>query len=245
VIDFTRPPVTETMLGAWFSPLLWNASLLGLYRDEIRDEYPHYEDAMPVVGGVGVTLFPALQRGLYFSEGRDLLVQLQPTMFYLNWRRLGPHEPYPRYRPQRDRFIREWERFQGFLAREMVPLPIVAECQVSYVNHIEIPDGKTQGEVLVGFLSGASPRLLVEAKQLNFTGVYATEGGTNLNVQAIPALRASDNRSMVQFTLTANCSPKGAEAGAVAAALDRAHDELIDSFLSLTSDEARQAWGQK
>jgi len=98
------------MLGAWLSPLLWNASLLGLYRATIRDEYPQYEDAVPVVGGVGVALFPAPQRGLYFSEKRDVLVQLQQTMFYLNWRRLGPDEPYPRFEPQRDRFIREWER---------------------------------------------------------------------------------------------------------------------------------------
>jgi uncharacterized protein (TIGR04255 family) len=233
------------MLGAWFSPLLWNASLLGLYRATIRDEYPQYEDAVPVVGGVGVALFPAPQRGLYFSEKRDVLVQLQQTMFYLNWRRLGPDEPYPRFEPQRDRFIREWERLQGFLAREKVPLPIVGACQVSYVNHIEIPDGETQGEVLARILSGASPRLLVDARQFNFTGVYVTESGTELNVQAIPALRASDNRSTVQFTLTANCSPKGGEVGALVTALDQAHDDLINSFLRLTSDEAREGWGQQ
>lgn len=251
-LNFADPPVTETMLGVWFAPVIWDQSLLGLYRDVIRTEYPHYEDAPTIAAGPNVPfmIFPS-GRGLYYAANKGQLVQIQPTMFYVNWRRLDESgQTYPRYHEQQKRFLGEWERFNRFLAGEGRPIPIVSICQVCYVNHIEIPDGGSQGSVLANVLSAeAEPsiaHLLADATDLNLTGTYMTHGGSDLSIQLASVLRAADNRKMLQVTLTSNhASTDAANTDALMAAFDAAHDDLLRAFLRVTSDAARKGWGQR
>jgi len=245
-VDFTNPPVTETMLGAWFSPLPWDASLFGLYRTAMRDRYPHFEDAPPVTSP-GLSSPFSQSRGIYLSASKDVLVQVQPTMHYVNWRRLiEASQAYPRYREQQARFMEEWAHFNAFLASEVRPLPAVSFVQVCYVNHIDVPEGSTQGQRLCEILAnGEDFQMLTRSTAVNFSCNFSTKNGTDVVVQVGSAIRAADNRSVLQLQLTSNRAPSSSSADDLAVSFDCAHDDLISTFLEITSEAARKKWGQQ
>ena len=233
------------MLGAWFAPVSWDASLFGLYRAVMREHYPHFEDA-PSVSAPGAFSPFAQSRGIYQSPLKDVLVQVQPTMHYVNWRRLGDGQNYPRYREQKKRFMEEFARFNAFLTSQGKPTPQVSFAQVCYVNHIDVPDDSTQGRRLCEILaSGENFQILKGSTAVNFSCTYSAENGTDVVVQVSSAIRAADHRTVLQLQLTSNRQPVSNSVEDVGATFDHAHDDLISTFLEITSDAARKTWGQQ
>src|SRR5208283_842698 len=92
IADFENPPVVETVLGVFFSPLSGYGPLhQGIFWQRVRNRYPRYE-LMSAIGEVEVRLGPqGFQpfpiRSLLIDESNAQLVQLQANGFFRNWRK--------------------------------------------------------------------------------------------------------------------------------------------------------------
>lgn len=69
------------------------------------------------------------------------MLQVQNGRFIQNWRKQTGASNYPHYEATRAAFGRDWNRFLGFLKDLGLDAPVVNQCEVSYVNHIEVGDG--------------------------------------------------------------------------------------------------------
>ena len=64
------------------------------------------------------------------------LIQIQRDRFAFNWRKLDTDRQYPHYDQVRDDFVRQLEKFLGFLREEGLEDPNPDQVELTYVNHI-------------------------------------------------------------------------------------------------------------
>lgn len=263
-IDFLRPPVIETILGVQFSPLRrLTLPYLGLFWGTVRDRYPHQEVVPPLTPvteefghptpgkvefSIGVSSEPEA-RCWFIDSTSTQLIQVQRDRFIRNWRkRPAPHDAYPRYRALRPDFERDWASFLSFLEREDLGVPDVNQCEVTYINHIELGLGwTTLGEahrVLTMLKPQDARRFLPEPENLALSIRYLMpDNRGRLHVAAQPAIRRADGQQVMQLTLTARGKPDSSRIEDLAAWFDRGHDWIVNGFRDLTTPEMHDVWG--
>lgn len=226
--------------------------MFGLYYHAVQARFPKFDAAM--VAAPNLIPWPALTlpntRALYIDANDTRLVQLQQDMFYTNWRRMRPEDEYPHYEAQRELFISEWAGLLSLLEDVGIAHPSLALAQVSYVNHVPIPTGKTMGDVLNEVFGiwrpFAAPAKLGTARAGSLLAVYGLpETNAELTLQVAQVIRATDNVNMVQFQLTVTHRLTERDDGTLILALDKCHNSVETAFLSLTSEAARSEWGQE
>src|SRR5690242_20146090 len=105
-MDLKKPPVVETALGCYFSPIdKWNVLHFGVLWTKFRAKYPHVEVPPPVGQQValpvsvhwapGDVLIPI--RALFTDVQKTQLVQLQTDLFLHNWRKTESADQYEHY----------------------------------------------------------------------------------------------------------------------------------------------------
>jgi len=263
-VDFERPPVIETILSVQFAPLP-NLTLpyLGLYWGQVRERYPSQEVKPPLPAVIeDFTKAPSVPRlGIQLSSEPDArcwfidatstqLIQIQRDRFIRNWRkREPPHDAYPRYEDLRPRFERDWASFLEFLSREDLGRPEVNQCEVTYINHIELGQGwQSVGdphEVLTvlqrqpGTFLPAPEGVVVNVRYL------MPEHRGRLHVASQPAIRRQDGKPVMQLTLTARGRPASTKLEDIVAWFDEGHDWIVNGFVDITTPVMHQIWGRR
>src|SRR5258708_2628822 len=153
--DFERPPVTEVALSIQFARLPKVTNIHGgLLWSEFRADYPNYEEHPPLapafeifgpnpVAGHQLEFFagaPLIRYWFIRPDGSSLL-QFQPDRLVHNWRKQDPGDEYPRYEKIRAEFVKEVRTFERFLKAGDLGEVKPNQCEVIYINHIEMPDG--------------------------------------------------------------------------------------------------------
>jgi uncharacterized protein (TIGR04255 family) len=261
--DFKQPPVVETVLGVSFPPLeQWKIPHFGLYWREIRGEYQKVEVHPPI--GFAKEKFgpeervsptqPSFQvleapdvRCWFINEESTRLLQVQRDAFLHNWRKTKNTEAYPHYEHIRPIFEREWQRFSEFLNREGIPGPTSAQCEITYVNHIE-RDGVWRnfadvGKLLPSFSPQTGRAFLPEPDALSFTSRFPISGVLGrLHVSLQPAFRSADGKPILELKLTARGAADSANTGDILSFLDIGREWIVRGFTDLTSELAHQYW---
>jgi uncharacterized protein (TIGR04255 family) len=264
-IDFQRPPVIETVLGVQFAPMRrLTLPYLGLYWSEVRARYPGQEVKVPLSpveedfshppkpAQVGLEVSSAVDARCWFIDHTTTkLIQLQRDRFIRNWRKgPPPHDAYPRYATLRPEFEEDWRSFSDFLMREDLGVPEVNQCEVSYINHIELGLGwdslAEAYRVLTMLRPLQSPLFLPEpeAVVLNTRFVMPERQG-RLHVSAQPAIRRADGRQVLQLTLTARGRPESSRLDDIVLWFDRGHEWIVHGFVDLTTPELHTIWGKR
>lgn len=260
-IKFERPPVIETLLSAQFAPLpRLTSPHIGLYWAEIRDRYPNQEVKPPLVPAieefpapppgprVGIELVAEPDVRCWFIDGTSTqLIQVQRDRFIRNWRKVAPTDDYPAYDALRPRFQEEWEIFLRFLEREELGRPEVSQCEVTYVNHIELGQGWNSfgevAEVLAPLAPVTSREFLPQPEMLQLNVRYAMPGNKGrLHVTAQPAIRRHDAKEVLQLTLTARGKPDSSATRDVMTWFDLGHDWIVYGFVDLTTAKMHRIW---
>lgn len=242
-VSYERPPVTETSLGIQFSPVPgWDVHFFGLFGERVKLEYPLFESAAPVIldpqSPVFLSRVPKI-RGLYTSEARTDLVQIQDDFFFVNWRKTAESTGYPGYPAARARFINQWSTFRGFLASFGIESPAIRRYQVTYVNHSE------QNEIPPGdLLTNWKPPAGSEPGGFSLSTTYRLANReVDVTIAMQPAVRTVDNVSITQTTITTSRNlPDGVARLDPAIELDELHRALIETFQSITSPAAKTHW---
>jgi uncharacterized protein (TIGR04255 family) len=168
-------------------------------------------------------------------------------MFALNWRKVGT-APYPRYATLRERFERELQSFQDFLASENMVIGLFTRYQLVYVNHVDWgPPNARPLEVsdLVGSWDESRLAFADNLRSINMSTTYELADGVELTMQLQRAIRVPDGQEVLQLTLQTSSLPVEPFGGNLMERFDRLHADLIDAFQRTTSKRAKELWGKE
>lgn len=253
---FNNPPVIETVLGVEFDALYnWQVPHFGLYWQQIRSNYPLSSEAPPLVSQVekfgnerqmATQGFRLVQRPefrcWFLNRQNSWLLQIQDTRFIHNWRKTETE--YPNYQETRRRFEQEWERWLKFLDKEQINEPLVKQCEVTYVNHIDTNGQSLCLSDIFPFWTQKEGQQFLpqsEATIINLSYVIPPEKG-RLYVIIQPIIRNEDAKEMLQITLTARGCPESSANSHILDWLDLGHEWIVRGFTELTSEKMHTVW---
>lgn len=268
IASFERPPIVEVLAAVRFAGLSASSvfALSDFHQVGLGAQFtgpalqPSYEAPIEAVGsqlgpgfGVEISTTPPLPRLWYTAGEGQELVQLQPNWFAVNWRRTSDRTPYDRWPSRRESFVRYWTRLREWAAARGDNL-VVEQTEITYINHIQPIDGIWEDHATASklFPSLAGPELdQVVPEQFLWQGQYTVVGAegsgpARLHVSIQPAFTGHPPAvvPIVVLQLTERSAPLGQTDAEVIATLDRGRATIVQSFVQLTSDEARRSWGQ-
>lgn len=263
---FSRPPVTEVVVGVSFRSLdRLSIPLIGeLWLEELKEHFPKIEEHPPYEPPVeqfdspmpGPSLswqfgpFPALPRLWFLSSVGDELIQLQRNWFSCNWRKVLPEAEYGRWQPRRDAFEHWFSIFSAFLVKHEVGTVAPIQAEVTYVNHVRPSEIWQRHGQLPRFLrlaGVAKQEFLPEPEQIQLASQYLISNEDvpvgRLHVTAQPGLQADTNERIYVLTLTARGRPEGEGADGLLRFLDRGREWIVKGFVDMTTPDAHKDWG--
>lgn len=254
---YNNSPVIETVLGVEFKPLIqWQIPHFGLYWNRIRSNYQLYAVQPPLPGQVEkfgeevntltITLGSQPEaRCWFFDNKQDWLLQVQNNRFLSNWKRKTP--AYPKYKGFCERFDKQWGKFNEFLKSENLGEPELLQCEVTYINHIDVDvdfnDLCKIFPVWNGFKKGGflpAP----EAIAINSTFVIPENIG-RLYIVMQPVVRHTDIKIVIQLSVTAKVKIASNSNHAMSEALKTAHEWCVNGFTDFTSEQMHDIWQKK
>lgn len=250
---FEAPPINEVAMGIHFAPIPGlTVAHLGLFWGLLKSEFPKIEEAIPHGTVSDVPKSKAgvpLPRYYLIKDDEQYLIQLQPNIFFFNWRQQDESHEYPRYVVIKPLFNKYLGCYLEFLSNENLPEPKEVSCNLTYVNII--PDH--QFREIVNDVGGLFPdfgwrssedRFLPEPKALNWLSKFDLPNDAGeLTVKIQSAIRNSDKMPVLQFELGALGTGSKLRLDEIEPWFDVAHETIVSSFVDLTSSEAqRQIW---
>jgi uncharacterized protein (TIGR04255 family) len=265
--NFGKPPVTEVALSVQFDTIAPLGNIhAGLLWAEYRSEYPKVSElpALPpqfeTFGGGGApttvpfqfeTLLQAPMSRFWFEEaGGEHLMQIQNDRIVHNWRKRETEGEYPRYEPIADRLEGEIGKFEEFLQREKLGQLRANQCEVTYINTIELLDGGDPHRHIEritplwsGFVEG--DRSLEPENVATQIRYVLKNDGTSIGrvyVNFSSVFRIPDQTHGVQLSITVRARPQEPHIEAALGLLDREREILVRTFAAVTTEEMHRLW---
>jgi uncharacterized protein (TIGR04255 family) len=263
--DFVEPPIVELVLGAQFSPLTkLTSGHFGLFWKELGEDWVEPSDGPPIEDqfelfdrprwsrpvALALRLEPVRLPGRFmvWHRAKDRRLQLQSTRFHLNWRKQNRF--YPSYRHLISEFEEMFGRFTAFAERVGLGPVAVNQWELTYIDAFQQGEyWQTPADWSV-FLPGlfgslrAADGLRLEHRAAEWTYEIVPKRG-RLHVAAQPG-RAGDGQEaalLLQMTSRGPVGDGGAET--LRAGLDIGHEIAVETFLRVTSEDAKKRWGAK
>ena len=263
--DFNEPPVIETVLGLQFDSLeSFSIPHFGLYWFKILADYPKFNVQPPLTHVVeqfgeetrkpysiemGLAPFPEL-RCWFVNDTENRLIQIQKDRFIYNWRKIKETEEYPHYDYLKPKFIEEWNRFCQFLEEVKLGNVNINQCEITYVNHIDIGKGwKSYGDlnkVFSCWSGDPSVNFLPEPEMVSLNTRYVMpEKRGRLYIIMQPGIRRHDAKEILQLQLIARGKPASSSIEDIMEWFDLGHEWIVKGFTDFTTDNMHEIWGRK
>lgn len=263
--DYEHPPVVETYLSVQFTPLAqFSIPHFGLFWAKIREDYPTVQvqpPLGPVIEQFGAGLFAQPKLGVevmtvpevrcwFVEKSGAVLTQVQNDRFIHNWRKQKPEDVYVHYDKIKPSFTTEWVKFFEFLEEAGIGKPEVNQCEMSYVNHIELGAGWTSfGElekVIAPWSGEYTGTFLPKPESVNIGVRYLLpDQKGRLHIEVQPAIRQKDAKEILQLNITARGKPESSDLSHILEWLDLGHDWIVRGFTDFTTDIMHREWGIK
>lgn len=262
---FSMPPVIETVLGVEFDRLEnWGVPFFGLFWATVRDRFPKYAVKPPLdsqiegfdkpkpLTGPRLQFLTEPEVRCWFIDTDDrALIQVQNNRFTYNWRKTDTSDEYPHYNDNiRPAFESTWHDFVEFVQAQQLGQISVAQCEVSYINHIEVGQGWNAAEDLPNvfpcWAGKGSGEFLPAPESASIDVSYRMpDNQGRLRVSVKPAVRNQDGREIIQLTLTARGRPSGTGERDVMAWMDLGREWVVRGFTDFTSPSMHMLWKRK
>ena len=265
--DFKEPPVVEVVLGIQFATLdRFRSVHIGKLWEVFEKEFPKVQEhpplnpafemfgSRPEASQLSVELLggPPMPRVWFISAEETELIQFQTDRFLHNWRKTENQTTYPRYEYIRPRFFDEIDRFQKFLEDRDIGEISVNQCEITYVNHIDLGTEKNPhsklGEIFNFWNDVPENHALptFEDARNHLRYIISDPGGSpvgRLNVVAEPR-RRNDGSSIIVLNLTARGKPQDNSISSVSQFLDLGRESVVRGFAALTTEKMHELWGK-
>ncbi len=261
--EYASPPVIETYLSVQFLLVKKITTRhFGRYFEYVKEHYPQLEIQHPIGQtveefGSGVGRVPRVEiltepdfRCWFIDNSETRLIQVQRDRFILNWRKVKDDDVYPRYDKIKPEFQQEWQRFCQFLDRQELGNPEVNQCEITYINHIEVGDGwKSYGElnkIIACWRGTYSGDFLREPESVGLNAHYVLpENKGRLHITMEPAVRKKDAKEILQLTLTARGQPGSSRLEDILLWFDLGHEWIVRGFTDYTTEKMHKHWGRE
>lgn len=255
---YAQPPVIEVVCGVQFeAPAGFGSVHFGRFHERIRREYPDVEELAPLAeafeGPLGVQAqgqiafdLPPLRRLFYKTGDGNFLLQVQPTRFLANWRRVRAADQYPRFSAAFDRFTRGWNDFLTMLRENGIAAPRANQYELTYINHIGEP-GDTFPADIPKYLRfapwGSRADGLLRQPKAGMLRVGYPLGSTagSLHVTVNHGVRTQDQQPVMIIDMTAR-GPAAPDWSDMKSWFDLGHEYIVRGFTEITSDDAHRLW---
>jgi len=267
--DFKYPPVNEVVLSLQFASIpSFHSAHIGLFWQKIRHEYPKVSAQAPLQAAfetfgiipvnpaspfqIEALLSPPMPRFWFEEQDGNELLQIQQDRIIHNWRKREAEQEYPRYESIRRRFASDLERFVDFLTTESLGKLRPNQCEVTYINTIEIP-GEEQIyrhlERITPLWTGCTAErypLEIEHATLQTRFVLREDGRPfgRAYVSFGPALLASQNRPIIRLEITVRGKPRDESIPEAFRLLDQEREVVVRTFAAVTTPEMWGIWGR-
>jgi uncharacterized protein (TIGR04255 family) len=265
---FSRPPIDEVVLSIQFAPPEnFTTAHMGLFWRSIRSKYPTVTQqpklpplfetfGTPPISGSAVQfqamMAPPMPRFWFDNENGPDLLQLQQDRIIHNWRKREQEQIYPRYGAIRSRFESEVQAFVEFLEKEQLGELRVNQCEVSYINVIQLPDN-VDPHLKITEISPLWSTQITESASGKFenSSLYAQYllsdnqkpfGRIYVNFQ--PAFRPSDLSPLIRLEITARGTPNGESISEAFRLLDEERSAIVRTFADVTTPMMHEIWGR-
>jgi uncharacterized protein (TIGR04255 family) len=268
--DFANPPIDEVVMSIQFASLArLRGPHVGLFWKTIRSRYPDVTEHPPIqaafetfgtpstqtLPSIQFSLAPPTPRFWFDKGGGPDLLQLQQDRIIHNWRKREKDQIYPRYETVRRQFQSEVAMFSKFLAAEQLGEIRPNQCEVTYINIIEFPEGSDPQSKLQDItplwstqldadLPGEFENALVQAQFLLSNGHNAEPIG-RIYVNFQPAVRQSDLTPVVRLEITARAKPPSETIDDAYKLLDDERSAVVRTFAAVTTPKMHHVWGRK
>ncbi len=257
--EFDSPPVIETFLGVEFDPLsAWDIPYFGLFWQQIREDYQQctvqpplasrlesFDDQFRSVSEITILMKPEV-RCWYANDAGSWLMQVQNNHLLHNWRK-GTGQ-YPRYEAVRDRFLSALDKFTEFVASEQLGELSVRQCEVTYINHIELDKDRNKDAIARLFpcwAGNSESRFLSDPEAVVLKTSYRLpDDKGRLHISMQPAIRHADLKRIIQLELSARVSISS-DRNEIIEGLDLGHEWVVNGFADFTSSEMHDLWKRK
>jgi uncharacterized protein (TIGR04255 family) len=252
--SFERPPVVEVAVGVHFLQLPGlNTIALARLADVWSTTYPKSQEQPalpPVVPSGGPTISFQLQASLppirlwLLTEDESLLVQVQHDRLLLNWRKVKPDDPYPRYKTLRKNFTELWSEFGRYVAGADYGVLQPSLAEVTFFNRIQI-DAATDVANVIAALNPqwALDGQLATSLQLE-RGVVGSSGELQGHQTVALGYRPEVSSLQMEILTRVGIDAESDDTAAILGALDEAHRAGVLTFDQITTEGAHSAWGK-
>lgn len=265
--QFDAPPVIETVLSAQFAPLTsFTLGHAGWFWKNYLDkswvsaaEAARIDDVIERFGDERVWKQPAIQlrpmgteshRLQILRDDQERMIQVQNTRFIQNWRKR--EGGYPSYRKLLPEFEENFARYQAFVKDAGLGEVDLNQWEVIYVNTIpkgELWNSPEDWQKIFPWLAAPSVdrgHRLDSFGNAEWQFVVGSElGRLFVSLSHVKLGPSKDGQEAIKLQLTAR-GPVQPEKGVdLTSGFDTAHEVIVRSFTSMTSDAAHKHWKRR
>ena len=253
-VKYENPPIDEFVCGILFDSITeLRAGHFGVLWQKFGPDFSGIED-QNLLGPVSEedmnsrSALP-LPRVWFVHEDENELIQVQFNRFLHNWRKRRPDDKYPGYKTVMGNFENYLSSFREFLAETELGVLVPKRYEITYIDHILENEGwetiSDLERVFPNFVLLKGQNILsTDIREVNWKMVFGLPNDFGqLQLSIRNARRVVDDRHLlrIEFTAYSNQPYKPMRSW-----FDVAHDEILNLFSNLISDEIQmQFWGRK
>jgi uncharacterized protein (TIGR04255 family) len=259
--DYDDPPVNEVVIGIQFAKTAITGAHIGLFWQELRDEFPTVEEQPPLEPKLesfqalrfslpmfGLTSWPGSRYWL-ISEDQVDLVQIQQDRLVYNWRRGPNNATYPHFEALQDKFWAVANKWRSYIQNIGQDLDLT-QWEVTYINHILTPEGRPKLADVLSFWGAELDQAIggaADAGRMEVQRILTEDSSpwARMYVSMTTGIRP-DQVPLIAFELTVR-GPSANEDS-----WDRMRDQLLNArrqiviaFDTLTTPEMHVVWGKR
>ena len=255
--SYEAPPVIEVVCGVQFHPLELMQAHFGLLWQEYLPDYPECTEVppLPVVierfegtdpVRVDLSEVSPVARTWFLHKNKTGIVQVQPSRFLHNWKKVRPTDEYPRYSTVIEMFGERFGTFEKFVAQKGLGEIRPFQYELTYVNHVPQGDGwETLADLHKVYpdfcFAPESKRFLPTFDSFNWRTAFALpEQSGRLHASMSSGSRGPDGKPILLLELTARGFPKDSSRDAMWSWFDLAHEWIVRGFADLTGSDIQQ-----
>lgn len=264
LVEYSRPPLIETVYSVQFEPLGGSSSLLAQFWQVVKDEFPSMED-QPALANVIEPEFltPQFQplriqfdqnsRLFMTSANKSFVLQLQRDRFVLNWRRVSPQMEYPRFGGIYPRFEVLLDKLKKFTETQGLGQVVQNQFELTYVNIVDQKNGLervTMNGLFVDHLRSATgeDRFLPLPENLNWQSSFPLpdrQGRLHISAATAYMVQNLEQGPVMRVDLTARGIGKDRSDSGRRDWFNLAHRWIVLGFADIMSlDVQKECWGR-
>ena len=244
-MKFDNAPIAEVVLGLQFNEPVFTYKFIYDFYNSIKENFPEVQENQILPTVIEKTDEPAenkiLQgfnsRKFFIHKNQNKLIQIQPDRLLFNWRKLENATEYPHFANVKDEFIKMFSIIDEKLNINLK----INQLEMTYVDNIFIDQHNADN-----FNTKTIFKIFSLNKDVKSTEYKISYPIVGLNGNVLLSINSAKTKKDQRKLLIMESTTRGALNGmSINEWFEASHKELLDLFVTITTDSAKEIWGIK